>query len=146
MLCVKKKWWIGASPETVLAVLVIAIVAPVSASWTINSSHLLESASVNIIHVSAPSAPYADNTYSDVEIAVDNQGSATAEGCLVRAVGSPPSSEDPADSVMLAESEPFDLSPRDGRVVTLSIYLPDARGKVVAFGTMCESSRPSENA
>lgn len=133
----KMKGWIRPSPEAVLAVIVAAVIAPVPICWTVNLNHLLDTPSVRVIHISSPSSPYAENTYSDVDISVDNQGSATAEGCLVRAGVSPPSSEDPEDVVMLAESELFDLSPRDGRVVTMSLYLPDTNGKKVIFGTGC---------
>lgn len=132
------------SPETILAVLVTAVIAPVPIAWAVNLNHMLDTASMSVIHVSSPSSPYADNTYSDIEISVDNQGSATAEGCLVRVQGFPPSSEDPADAVTLAESERFDLAPQDGRVLTMSIYLPDADGKKVGLGTVCERTSPSE--
>ena len=132
------------SPETILAVLVTAVIAPVPISWAVNSNHMLDTASVSVIHVSSPSSPYGDNTYSDIEVSVDNQGSATAEGCLVRLQGFPPSSEDPADAVTLAESERFDLAPQEGRVLTMSIYLSDADGKEVGVGTGCEKTRPSK--
>jgi hypothetical protein len=141
ILCMKVRGWIRLSPETILAVVVTAIIAPVPIVWTVNSNHLLDTPDVRVIHVSSPSSPYADNTYSDIEISVDNQGSATAEGCLVRVQGFPPSSEDPADAVTLAESERFDLAPQDGRVLTISVYLPDSDGKEVGFDTVCERTR-----
>lgn len=144
IFCMKARGWSRLNPETIMAVLVMAIIAPVPIAWTVNSNHMLDIASVSVIHVSSPSSPYAGNTYSDVEVSVDNQGSATAEECLVRVRGFPPSSEDPADAVTLAESERFDLAPQDGRVLTMSIYLPDAKGKKVAFGTGCERTRPPE--
>ena len=140
----KARGWTKLNPETILAVLVTAVIAPVPIAWTVNSNHMFDTASVSVIHVSSPSPPYAGNTYSDVEVSVDNQGSAKAEGCLVRVSGLPPSSEDLADAVTLAESERFDLAPQDGRVLTISIYLPDADGKKVGFGTVCERAGPSE--
>ncbi len=140
----KMKGWITPSPEAVLAVVVAAIIAPVPISWTVNSNHMLDAPSVRVVHISSPSSPYADNTYSDVEVSVDNQGNATAEGCLVRAGVSPPSSEDPEDIVMLAESELFDLSPQDGRVVTMSLYLPDASGQKLVFGMGCGNANSPE--
>lgn len=139
----KARSWTRLNPETILAVLVMAVIAPVPIAWTVNSNHMLDTASVSVIHASSPGPPYADNTYSDIEVSVDNQGSAIAEGCLVRVRGLPPSSDDPADAVTLAESERFDLAPQDGRVLTMSIYLPDADGKKVGFGTACEKTRPS---
>lgn len=140
----KARGWTKLNPETILAVVVTAVIAPVPIAWTVNSNHLLDTSSVRVIHVSSPSSPYAGNTYSDIEVSVDNQGSTTAEGCRVRVKGTPLSSEDPADAVTLAESERFDLSPQDGRVLTMSIYLPDADGKKIGYGTVCERTRPSE--
>ncbi len=144
ILCMKARVWTRLNPETILAVVVTLVIAPVPIAWTVNSNHLLATSSVTVIHVSSPSSPYADNTYSDVEVSVDNQGNTTAEGCRVRAKGTPLSSEDPADVVTLDESERFELSPQDGRVLTMSIYLPDADGKTVGFGVVCERTRLSE--
>ena len=146
ILCVKAKGWIKLSPETILAVLVTALIAPVPLAWTANSNHLLDTANVMVIHTSSPSLPYADNTYSDIEVSVENQGNATAEGCLLRVLGSPSDSEDPVGAVTLAESERFDLSPQDGLVLTISVYLPDASEKQIFFGAACEQVRSSQDA
>lgn len=142
----KAKSWFKLSPETVIAILVTAIIAPVPLAWTANSNHLFDTANVTLVHTSSPSPPYDNGTYSDIEVSVENQGNATAVGCLLKVLGFPPDSEDPADAVELAESERFDLSLQDGRVLTMSVYLPDADDKEISFSTTCEQMRSSQDA
>ena len=91
-----------------------------------------------MISASPLSPPYANNTYSDAQIIVDNEDNITAEECFVRAYNARLFSEDPDNTPALGESEWFDLSPRGGYVTTVSIYLPDAseetsQGGVTAF-------------
>ena len=65
----------------VVAGLVAAIIAPVPVLWLTNLSDLFDSPVVEVISVSPLSAPYANNTYSDAQITVDNGGKVTAEDC-----------------------------------------------------------------
>jgi hypothetical protein len=146
IMYMKAKSWLKLSPETIIAILVTAVVAPVPLAWTANSNHLFDTANVALVHTSSPSLPYGNDTYSDIEVSVENQGNATAEGCLLKVLGSAPDSEDPAEAVTLAESERFDLSPQDGRVLTMRVYLPDADEKQISFGAACEQIRPSQDA
>jgi hypothetical protein len=56
-----------------------AIIAPVPVLWLTNSSDLIDSPVVEVISVSPLSPLYANNTYSEAQITVDNGGKATAK-------------------------------------------------------------------
>ena len=87
----------------VVAGLGAAIIAPVPVLWLTNSSDLIDSPVVEVISVSPLSPLYANNTYSDAQITVDNGGKATAEDCFVRAYNAELISEEP-DILQLRES------------------------------------------
>ncbi len=109
----------------VVAGLIAAILAPIPLLWLTNSSGLSDGPVLKIIGASPLSPAYANNTYSDTQVLVDNGGKVTAEECFVRAYDARLLPEDPANSATLGESERFDLLPQDGYVATVSIYLPN---------------------
>lgn len=109
----------------VVAGLIVAILLPIPVLWSTNSSSLPDGPVLKVISASPPSPAYANNTYSDAKVVVDNAGKVTAEGCFVRAYNTRLLTEDPDNSPALGESERFDLLPQDGYVATVSIYLPD---------------------
>lgn len=106
--------------------LIAAIIAPIPMLWFINSSELSEAPAVKVVSASPLSLPYANDTYSDVRVIVDNGGDVAAEECSVRAYNARLFSEDPDNTPALGESEGFDLPSRGGYVATVRIYLPDA--------------------
>ena|SRR5215208_5646371 len=110
----------------VVAGLVAAIIAPIPVLWFINSSDFSDGPVVKVVSASPLSLPYANDTYSDVQVIVDNGGNVAAEECSVRAYNVRLFSEDPDNTPALGESERFDLPPRGGYVATVNIYLPDA--------------------
>lgn len=103
-----------------------AIIAPIPVLWFINSSELSDGPAVRVVSASPLSLPYANDTYSDVRVIVDNGGNVAAEECSVRAYNARLFSEDRDNTPALGESERFDLPPRGGYVATVRIYLPDA--------------------
>jgi hypothetical protein len=126
---------IKANPRAVVAGIVAAIIATVLALWLINSSGLLDGPSLQVVHISPLSPMYADGTYSDVQVAVDNVGNVTAEGCSVKAYNHLLFSSGNLDeSSALGESERFSLPPQGGHSAAVSIYLPYVSGEALLGG------------
>jgi hypothetical protein len=118
--------------------LIVVLITPIPVLWLINSSDFPDAPIMKVVSASPLSLPYADNTYSDAQVVVDNGGNVMAEGCSVRAYNARLFAEDPDNTPALGESEQFDLSPQGGYVATVNIYLPDAseetsQGGVKAF-------------
>src|SRR4051794_23954083 len=88
--------------------LVAAIIAPIPVLWFINSSDFSDGPAVTVVSASPLSLPYANDTYSDAQVIVDNGGNVTAEECLVIAYNARLFSEDPDNTPALGESERFD--------------------------------------
>jgi hypothetical protein len=127
--------WIEANPEGVVAAIVAAIIATVLMLWLTNSNNFLNGPSLQVVHVSPPSPVYADGTYSDVQVAVNNGGDVTAEGCSVKAYNHLLfSSGDLDETSVLGESERFSLAPQAGRSATVSVYLPYVSGEALFGG------------
>jgi hypothetical protein len=73
--------------------------------------------------------------YSDVQVAVNNGGDATAERCSVKAYNHFLFSSGNLDETSaLGESERFSLPPQAGRSATVSIYLPYVSGEALFGG------------
>ena len=114
--------------------LIAALIAPIPVLWLLNSSGLYDSPAIKMVSISPLSPPYANNTYTDAQILVDNGSNVTAEECFVRAYNANLLTENPDDAPASGESERFDLPPRGGHVTTVSIYLPDATSDISSQG------------
>ena len=126
---------IKANPRVAVAGIVAAIVAPVLVAWLISSSGLFDGPSLQVVYISPLSPVYADGTYSDVQVAVNNGGNVTAEGCSVKAYNHLLfSSGDLDETSVLGESERFSLPPQAGRSATVSVYLPYVSGEALFGG------------
>jgi hypothetical protein len=119
--------WIEANPERVAAGIVAVIIATVLIAWLTSSSGLFDGPSLQRVYVSPPSPVYADEAYSDIQVAVNNVGNVTAEGCSVTA-------SDHDETLVLGESERFSLPPQGGHFATVSIYLPYVGGEALSQG------------
>ena len=111
--------------KRVVAWLIVALIAPIPVLWLLNSSGIYDGLAIKILAISPLSPPYANNTYTDAQIIVDNGGDITAEECFVRAYDANLLADNPDDTPASGESERFDLPPGGGHVTTVSIHLPD---------------------
>lgn len=126
---------IKANPERVVAGIIAAIIASVLVVWLTSLSGLFDGPTLQMVDSSSPSPVYADGTYSDVQVATNNAGNVTAEGCSVKAYNHLLfSSSDPDETLALGESEWFSLPPQGGRSATVSIYLPYLSGEALLGG------------
>lgn len=119
--------WIEANPERVAAGIVAVIIATVLIAWLTSSSGLFDGPSLQRVYVSPPSPVYADEAYFDIQVALNNVGNVTAEGCSVKAY-------DYDETLVLGESERFSLPPQGGHFATVSIYLPYVGGEALSQG------------
>ena len=127
--------WIEANPERAAAGIVAAIIITVLIAWLTSSSGLFDGPALQRVHVSPPGPVYADGAYSDIQVAVNNGGNATAEECSVKAYDHLLfSSSDPDETWVLGESERFRLPPQAGHSATVSIYLPNVSGEALLQG------------
>ncbi len=127
--------WIEANPERVAAGIVAVIIATVLIAWLTSSSGLFDGPSLQRVYVSPPSPVYADGAYSDIQVAVNNIGNVTAEGCSVKAYDHLLlSSSNFEETLVLGESEQFSLPPQGGHFATVSIYLPYVGGEALSQG------------
>jgi hypothetical protein len=109
----------------VVAWLVVALLAPIPVLWLLNSSGIYDGLAIKTATISPLSPPYANNTYTDVQIIVDNGGDTTAEECFVRAYDVNLLADKPDDTPASGESERFDLPPGGGHLTIVSIRLSD---------------------
>ena len=116
--------------------IITVIIAPVLVVWSINLSGLFDGPSLYMLYISPLGSAYADGTYSDVQIAVNNGGNVAAEECSIKVYNHQLfySSSDPDEPSVLGESERFPLPPQGGRTATVSIYLPDVSGEALYGG------------
>ncbi len=114
--------------------MVVALLAPIPVLWLLDSSGLYEGPAITMLDTSALGPPYANNTYADAQVIVDNGGDITAEECFVRAYNTNLLTENPDDAPASGESERFDLPPGGGHVTTVSIYLRDGTSEVSSQG------------
>lgn len=142
-----------AHPGRVLAATTVAIVASV-AVWVGLSNLLVASnaPALQMVRVYVLTAP-AEEPSLDVAVAVNNAGTATAEGCYAKAYNHPLFSEEIDETTELGRSEQFDLSPHGGHVAPVSVYLADLSGETllgggvrapVFFRVECENAESSE--
>lgn len=110
----------------VVAGLILAIMAPIPALWFINSSGLYDEPALRTASISSLSPPYANNTYTDVQVIADNRGSVVAEECSIKVYNANLLTDNPENAPASGESEQFDLPPGGGYATTVSIYLPGA--------------------
>ena len=89
---------------------------------------------LQIVHVSHTTPVSAGGTYSDVPVAVDNAGNATAEGCYAKAYNHLLFSNKIDETSALGRSEQFDLSPHSGQLANVSVYLPNISGEALLGG------------
>lgn len=100
------------------------------ANWSV----LSDDPAVLMVHVSSLNPVSTDGEYSGMQVAVDNTGDATAEGCSVKAYNRLPFSYVADEASVLGKSEQFDVSPEGGRVTTVSLYLPNMSGEALSGG------------
>jgi hypothetical protein len=123
-----------AHPERVLAATTVAIVASV-AVW-VGLSNLLVSSNapaLQMVRVYVLTAP-AEEPSLDVAVAVNNAGTATAEGCYAKAYNHPLFSEEIDETTELGSSEQFDLPPHSGHVPTVNVHLSNLSGETLLEG------------
>lgn len=144
---------IEAHPGRVVAATIAAIVASVVLAVSlINPLISFNEPSLQMIRVDTLVAA-SEGAYYDVGVAVNNAGTATAEGCYAKAYNHLLFSDDIDETSELGRSEQFDLSPDGGHVATVSVYLPDLSGEAllgggvrapVSFRTDCKNAESSD--
>ena len=81
-----------------------------------------------------PTPSSASGTYLDVDVAVNNAGTATAKGCYAKAYNHLLFSEEIDKSTELGRSEQFDLSPHGGHVPSVRVYPAGLSGEALLGG------------
>jgi hypothetical protein len=142
--------WTKANSKDVITAIIGVLITPVLVAWLINWSGLSHDVpNLLIVHVSNPTPAYEDGTYSEVIASVQNTGYVMAQGCSVKAYNHLLFSQDIDESSVLGSTEQFDLSPQEGLVETVSVYLPSMSGEAllgggirafVAFRFECENA------
>ena len=101
-----------------------------------------------------PTSLSTNDTYFDIDVAVNNASPATAKGCYAKAYSHLLFSEEIDESMELGTSEQFDLSPHGGDVVPVSVYRAGLSGEAlmgggvrapVFFRVECENGVSSED-
>ena len=125
---------IQAHPGRVLAATIVALLASV-AVWMGLSNLLMASdePSLQMVRVYGLTAP-AGNPSLDVAVAVNNAGTATAEGCYAKAYNHLLFTAEIDETSELGRSEQFDLPPHSGHVPTVSVHLPNLSGEALLGG------------
>ena len=117
---------IAATVEAIIATFVLALV---------NSNLRSEQPHLQMIRVSLqPTPSSASGTYLDVDVAVNNAGTATAKGCYAKAYNHLLFSEEIDKSTELGSSEQFDLSPHRGHVPSVRVYPAGLSGEALLGG------------
>jgi hypothetical protein len=123
-----------AAPGMVVAATIAAILANFVV-WLVVLAPRSEEPHLQMIRVSFEPAPLStDGTYFDMDVTVNNAGTATAKGCYSKAYNHLLFSEEIDESSELGRSEQFDLSPHGGHVAPVSVYLPDLSGEALLGG------------
>ena len=144
---------IQAHPGRVLAATIVTLLAGV-AVWMGLSNLLMASdaPSLQMVRVYGLTAPAGDPSL-DVAVAVNNAGTATAEGCYAKAYNHLLFSEEIDETSELGRSEQFDLPPHSGRVPTVGVDMPNLSGEALLGGgvrapifyrTECKNAESSE--
>ena len=127
--------WIKANINSVITAVIGVLITPVLAAWVLNWSGIShDGPSLLFINISSQTPAYADQTYSDVAAAVQNAGDVKAQGCSIIAYSPHPFSQGTDENSVLGSSEQFDLSPQEGLVETVSVYLPNMSGEAMLGG------------
>jgi hypothetical protein len=144
---------IRAAPGMLVAATIAAVVATFVVVL-IQSALRSEEPYLQMVRVSFQPTPLsADETYFDVDIAVNNASTATAKGCYSKAYNHLLFSEEIDESSELGRSEQFELSPHEGHVAPVSVYLTDLSGETllgggvrapVFFRVECENTKSPE--
>jgi hypothetical protein len=122
--------------------------------WIVDSALRSEEPHLQMVRVSFPPTPLStDGTYFDIDVTVNNAGTATAKGCYSKAYNHLLFSEEIDESSELGRSEQFDLSQHGGHVAPVSVYLQDLSGEALLGGGLrapiffrveCENAESSE--
>jgi hypothetical protein len=127
--------WTKANIKSVIAATIGVLITPVLLAPIVNWSGLYHAApSLQIVHISNFTPAYDDNTYSAVTAAVQNSGDVKAQGCYVKAYNHLLFTQDIDESSVLGSTERFELSPHEGVVETVSVYLPSMSGEALLGG------------
>ncbi len=125
---------IRAAPTMMVAATIMAIIATIVVGL-VGSALRSEEPHLQMIRVSLQPTPLsASGTYLDVDVAVNNAGTATAKGCYAKAFNHLLFSEEIDETTELGRSEQFDLSPHGGHVAPVSVYLADLSGETLLGG------------
>ncbi len=125
---------IRAAPGMVVAATIAAIIATFVV-WLVASALRSEEPHLQMVRVSfQPTSLSADDTYFDVDVAVNNAGTATAKGCYAKAYNHLLFSEEIDESTELGRSEQFDLSPHGGHVPSVRVYPAGLSGEALLGG------------
>jgi hypothetical protein len=144
---------IKAHPGGVLAATAMAMVAMAVAVGIYNLLIASDAPALQMLRVYGLTAPSVEGPYSDVAVAVNNAGTATAEGCYAKAYNHLLFSNEIDETSELGSSEQFDLPPHRGHVATVSVYLPDLSGEALLGGgvrapvfyrTVCKNAESSD--
>jgi hypothetical protein len=132
----------------------IAAIIATFVMWLVVSALRSEEPHLQMIRVSFQPTPLStDGTYFDMDVAVNNASTATANGCYAKAYNHLLFSEEIDESTELGKSEQFDLPPHGGHVAPVSVYLPDLSGEALLGGGVrapvflrveCENAESSE--
>ena len=125
---------IQAHPGRVLAATIVALLASV-AVWMGLSNLLMASdePSLQMVRVYGLTAAAGEPSL-EVAVAVNNAGTATAEGCFAKAYNHLLFSEEIDETSELGRSEPFDLPPHSGHVPTVGVDMPNLSGEALLGG------------
>ena len=127
--------WSKANTKSVIAAIIGVLITPVLLAPIVNWSGRSHAApSLQIVHISNLTPAYDDNTYSDVTAAVQNADDVKAQGCYVKAYNHLLFTQDIDENSVLGSTEQFDLSPHEGVVETVRVYLPSISGEALLGG------------
>ena len=125
----------GTAPGRVVVAATIAAIIATLVVGLLVSALRSEQPYLQMIRVSLqPTPSSASGTYLDVDVAVNNAGTATAKGCYAKAYNHLLFSEEIDKSTELGSSEQFDLSPHGGHVPSVRVYPAGLSGEALLGG------------
>jgi hypothetical protein len=127
--------WTKANSDIVIIAVIGVLITPIPAGWAVNWSGLSHAdSSLQIVHISDQTPAYDNGTYSDVAAAVQNASAVEVQRCSIKAYNHLLFSQDIDENSILGSTEQFDLSPQEGLVKTVSVYLPTISGEAMLGG------------